>query len=68
MVLLDEPTSGVDAESRRAMWDFIMEQKKGRVIILTTHQMREADVLCDVVTFKYRTLHIWQEERISKGF
>jgi len=49
LILLDEPTSGVDAESRRAMWDFIMANKTGKVIILTTHQMREADVLCDKI-------------------
>jgi ABC-type multidrug transport system ATPase subunit len=49
LILLDEPTSGVDAESRRAMWNFIMANKSGKVIILTTHQMGEADVLCDKI-------------------
>jgi len=49
VILLDEPTSGVDSESRRAMWNFIMKAKEGRAIILTTHQMREADVLCDKI-------------------
>lgn len=49
VILLDEPTAGVDAESRRTMWDLILQKKEGRLIILTTHQMREADVLCDSI-------------------
>ncbi len=37
VVLLDEPTSGVDPHSRRAIWDLIVRKKQNRVIILTTH-------------------------------
>eukprot|EP00457_Paulinella_chromatophora_P000227 gb/GEZN01000227.1/.p1 GENE.gb/GEZN01000227.1/~~gb/GEZN01000227.1/.p1 ORF type:complete len:1777 (-),score=227.45 gb/GEZN01000227.1/:107-5437(-) len=47
VVFLDEPTSGVDPASRRAIWDLLMRKKQGRVIVLTTHFMDEADQLGD---------------------
>ncbi|CAH0397901.1 unnamed protein product [Chilo suppressalis] len=47
VVLLDEPTSGMDPSSRRALWDLLQEEKKGRSMILTTHFMDEADILGD---------------------
>jgi ATP-binding cassette subfamily A (ABC1) protein 3 len=47
VVFLDEPTSGMDVNSRRATWELIKKKKKGRVIILTTHFMDEADLLGD---------------------
>jgi len=47
---LDEPTVGMDPQSRRAVWEFIKELKKqGKTIILTTHYMEEAEELCDRV-------------------
>jgi ABC-type multidrug transport system ATPase subunit len=46
-VLLDEPTSGMDPYSRRATWDILNRCKAGRVMILTTHFMDEADTLAD---------------------
>ncbi len=50
IVLLDEPTVGMDPQSRRAVWDFVLELKdKGKTIVLTTHYMEEAEELCDVV-------------------
>lgn len=50
IVLLDEPTVGMDPQSRRAIWDFIMELRdEGRTIVLTTHYMEEAEELCDRV-------------------
>jgi ATP-binding cassette subfamily A (ABC1) protein 3 len=45
--MLDEPTSGMDPEARRGMWDVLQEMKKSRTIMLTTHFMEEADVLGD---------------------
>ena len=45
VVMLDEPTSGMDPEARRHMWDLLQEIKKERTILLTTHFMEEADVL-----------------------
>jgi ATP-binding cassette, subfamily A (ABC1), member 3 len=50
----DEPTSGVDTFSRRAIWDLLLKKKKGRVIILTTHFMDEADQLGDRVAIMHK--------------
>ncbi|CAA3030737.1 ABC transporter A family member 2-like [Olea europaea subsp. europaea] len=47
LVILDEPTTGMDPIARRHVWDVIEEVKKGRAIILTTHSMEEADILSD---------------------
>lgn len=41
VVLLDEPSSGLDPGARRRIWDLIISEKKGRTIILTTHFMDE---------------------------
>jgi ABC-type multidrug transport system ATPase subunit len=49
VIILDEPTTGMDPISRRQVWEYIRKLKKGRVIILTTHSMEEADVLSDRV-------------------
>lgn len=47
LLILDEPTAGVDIELRRSMWDFLTEMNaKGTSIILTTHYLEEAEVLC----------------------
>lgn len=47
IVMLDEPTSGLDAGARRDLWNLLIQEKKGRTILLTTHHMDEADVLGD---------------------
>ena len=47
IVLLDEPTSGMDLTARRHVWDTLKNNKAGKIIILTTHYMEEADVLAD---------------------
>ncbi|CAM9541397.1 unnamed protein product [Ascophyllum nodosum] len=49
VVFLDEPTSGMDPHSRRFTWDLIRKNRDGRVIVLTTHFMDEADLLGDRV-------------------
>jgi ABC-2 type transport system ATP-binding protein len=50
IAFLDEPTVGMDPQSRHAVWDFIKElNKDGKTIILTTHYMEEAEELCDRV-------------------
>ncbi len=47
IVLLDEPTTGLDVQSRRSVWEVIKRIKNNRVVILTTHNMDEADFLAD---------------------
>ncbi|KAI6650369.1 hypothetical protein LOD99_6045 [Oopsacas minuta] len=47
LVILDEPTAGVDPASRRHIWDFLLSERQNRCILLSTHQMEEAEVLGD---------------------
>ena len=47
IVMLDEPSSGMDTTSRRRLWDMLKKNKNGKIIILTTHYMDEADILGD---------------------
>jgi len=50
VVILDEPTSGMDPMARAKMWELLRSKKQGRCIILTTHFMDEADALGDRIT------------------
>lgn len=47
IVLLDEPSSGLDPTARRRLWDMLKRHKNNRIMILTTHFMEEADILGD---------------------
>ena len=48
LLILDEPTAGVDVELRKNLWSYIRKlNKKGVTIILTTHYLKEAEILCD---------------------
>ncbi|XP_057710932.1 phospholipid-transporting ATPase ABCA1-like isoform X1 [Corythoichthys intestinalis] len=47
VVVLDEPTAGVDPYARRGIWELLLKYKQGRTIILSTHHMDEADILGD---------------------
>lgn len=50
IIFLDEPTVGMDPQSRRAVWDFMTELKReNKTIFLTTHYMEEAEALCNRV-------------------
>ena len=54
LVLLDEPSSGMDPTARRETWEIIKEAKKDKIIILTTHYMDEAEMLADRVAIVSR--------------
>jgi ATP-binding cassette subfamily A (ABC1) protein 3 len=47
LIYLDEPTSGMDTSARRYIWDMLKNYKDGKIIVLTTHFMDEADYLGD---------------------
>ncbi|KAM9839656.1 retinal-specific phospholipid-transporting ATPase ABCA4a [Aulostomus maculatus] len=49
VVILDEPTSGVDPYSRRSIWDLLLKYRAGCTVIMSTHHMDEADLLSDRV-------------------
>jgi ABC-2 type transport system ATP-binding protein len=50
LLILDEPTAGVDIELRREMWDFLRDlNEQGTTIILTTHYLEEAEQLCEYI-------------------
>ncbi len=52
VIILDEPTAGVDVDLRRSLWQFISSlNKKGHTIILTTHYLEEAQDLCQRLAF-----------------
>jgi ABC-2 type transport system ATP-binding protein len=55
ILILDEPTAGVDVELRRSMWDYLKEiNAKGTTIILTTHYLEEAEQLCQNMAFIHK--------------
>jgi ABC-2 type transport system ATP-binding protein len=66
VVFLDEPTAGLDPEAARMVRDFIKEMRtEGRTIILTTHNLPEADELCDTIgVFRTKMLHIGKPEEL----
>jgi ABC-2 type transport system ATP-binding protein len=67
LVFLDEPTTGLDPLARRNLWEIILEiKKRGKTIVLTTHYMEEAEVLCDRVAImdKGKILVIGDTDRV----
>ncbi len=52
IIFLDEPTTGLDPQARRNLWDLILKiRDSGTTVVITTHYMDEAEVLCDRVAF-----------------
>lgn len=52
IIILDEPTAGVDIELRTQLWKFIFDlKKKGKTVIITTHYLEEAQQLCEEIAF-----------------
>ena len=54
LLLLDEPTAGVDIQLRNSLWEFIKELKSETSILFTTHYLEEAEKLCDRVAFIHK--------------
>jgi ABC-2 type transport system ATP-binding protein len=50
ILFLDEPTTGLDPQAKRAIWDYFLSLKGKRTLFLTTHNMEEADSLCDQIS------------------
>jgi ABC-2 type transport system ATP-binding protein len=72
LVFLDEPTTGMDPAGRRALWDIVLGLRaEGRSILLTTHYMEEAEILCDRIAIMDHG-HILEEgtveELVSRRF
>ncbi len=69
VIFLDEPTSGLDPEAARTVRDFIAELRAaGRTIFLTTHNLPEADELCDIIgIFRTRLLRVDTPARLRAG-
>lgn len=52
VIILDEPTAGVDVDLRRGLWEFISRlNKKGHTVLLTTHYLEEAESMCNRLAF-----------------
>jgi len=63
VLLLDEPTAGVDIELRNSLWEFVLELKKlGTTVLLTTHYLEEAESLCD----RIGVIHKGELKKIGK--
>lgn len=76
IIFLDEPTTGLDPQARRNLWELILDiRKKGTTVIITTHYMDEAEILCDRVAIvdsgkiiKLATPNQLIDELIDTGF
>ncbi|XP_065674630.1 ATP-binding cassette sub-family A member 2 isoform X2 [Hydra vulgaris] len=74
VIILDEPTSGVDPYARRGIWDLILKYKAGRTILLSTHYMDEADALGDRISIlsngklKCSGSSLFLKQHFTKGY
>ena len=66
VLILDEPTAGVDIELRRQLWDYVQElHARGTTIILTTHYLEEAEALCDRIAIIHEGRIVANESKDS---
>nr|XP_061799272.1 uncharacterized protein LOC133590666 [Nerophis lumbriciformis] len=74
LVVLDEPTTGVDPCSRRSIWDIIIQNKPRHTIIMSTHHLDEAEMLSDRIAFLERGglkccgSPFYLKEKLSQGY
>ena len=61
LLILDEPTAGVDVEQRRDLWNYLRElNQNGKTIILTSHYLEEIEQLCDAIAVINHGEIIWR--------
>ena len=66
VLILDEPTAGVDIELRRQLWEYVQElHSRGTTIILTTHYLEEAEALCDHIAIMHHGEIVANESKTS---
>lgn len=66
VLILDEPTAGVDIELRRQLWDYVTElHRRGTTVILTTHYLEEAETLCDRIAIVHNGRIVANEDKKS---
>lgn len=66
VLILDEPTAGVDIELRRQLWDYVQElHRRGTTVILTTHYLEEAEALCDRIAIIHQGRIVANESKDS---
>ena len=66
VLILDEPTAGVDIELRRQLWDYVQKlHKQGTTVILTTHYLEEAEALCDQIAIIHHGQIVANESKKS---
>ena len=64
VIVLDEPTAGVDVELRRNLWKYVGELKRmGKTICLTTHYLEEAEKMCDLITIINKGIKIIEDKK-----
>ncbi|CBY40434.1 unnamed protein product, partial [Oikopleura dioica] len=74
VVMLDEPTAGVDPYARRGIWDLLLSYKKGKTVILSTHHMDEAEILGDRIAvisdgqLQCVGSSLWMKRTFGKGY
>jgi len=66
VLILDEPTAGVDVELRRQLWEYVVElNQRGVTIVLTTHYLQEAEELCDTIAIMNRGVVVACEPKVN---